>query len=731
MAGKANNVLPATWLRFGAAIGAVGIMIALSALIKRSMHLDVPSVLFIVPVIVAAALGGVMPGLVATAAGELALLYLYTEPANPFQGLNPTQYVNLTAFPIAGILVSLLSGRLMESRRHIGSILGSITDCYLRLDADWHVREVNARAAEYLGRPRREMLGQSLWVLFPWMAASETSRALQQAAARQSRIETELQCNGSWAELHIYPSPRSLVIYFRDISHRKKHEQALRESEEKFRSMAERARALIGIIQGEHFVYTNPYLQEVSGYSREELLTIDLEKLLHPDYRPIVLERARRRQAGEEVPANYEYIMLTRGGEERWVEISLARISLQGRPAIIGIGYDTTERKRIEAQLQHAKESAERANQLKDQFLAALSHELRTPLTPVVMAAESLASDSSLPEAVRRELEMIGRNIELEARLIDDLLDLTRISRGKLELKRQPADAHQLIEHAVDSCCRADSKARTLQLRVQLNAGRHHIDADPARVQQIIWNLMRNAIKFTPAGGAVMLRTRNTRENGQENPPLIIEVSDTGVGIPPERLERIFSPFEQGALEVTRKFGGLGLGLAISRALAELHDGTILAYSAGEGQGSTFTVELPTIPASAAMSDVIPPPPPAVVGPLRILIVEDHESTAQTLAQLLRSSGHEVEVAGMLGEALDLANTRAFDLIISDLGLPDGSGLDLMRQLRSRPNLRGIALSGYGMEEDVRKSLDAGFQEHLTKPINIHAVESAVARVMK
>jgi CheY-like chemotaxis protein len=266
---------------------------------------------------------------------------------------------------------------------------------------------------------------------------------------------------------------------------------------------------------------------------------------------------------------------------------------------------------------------------------------------------------------------------------------------------------------------------------VQLNAGRHHIDADPARVQQIIWNLMRNAIKFTPSGGAVMLRTRNAHDNGQENPPLIIEVSDTGVGIPQERLERIFSPFEQGALEVTRKFGGLGLGLAISRALAELHDGTISAYSAGEGQGSTFTVQLPTIPASAAVRAVTPPLPPTAVRPLRILIVEDHESTARTLAQLLRSSGHEVEVAGMLGEAMDLANTHVFDLVISDLGLPDGSGLELMRQLRSRPNLRGIALSGYGMEEDVRKSLEAGFQEHLTKPLNIHAVESAVARVMK
>ena len=606
MAGKAHIGFSETWLCCGATIGAVLIVIGLSVLVEWSAHVHAPAVLFILPIIIAASVGGVMPGLAAMAAGELALFYFYARPFDQHPALNATEIIQLASYPVVGILVSLLSGSLMQSRQRISSILASITDCYLLLDEGWRVREVNERAAEHLGRPREEMLGQSLWAMVPELAENEAGAALRRAAAQQTQINADVPaCKGNWAELHIYPSPGSLTVYFRDITGRKQIEEAMR----------------------------------------------------------------------------------------------------------------------------HSKEAAENANQFKDQFLAALSHELRTPLTPVLMAADSLASDSALPEAVRREAKMIGRNMQVEARLIDDLLDLTRISRGKLQIKREPIDAHELIRYAVDACCRGDAQAQTLQIGVKLNAPHHHIHADPARVQQIVWNLVRNAIKFTPADGAVVLRTRNAGSTGQDPPRLVIEVSDTGLGIPPERLEHIFNPFEQGGAEITRQFGGLGLGLAISRALAELHSGTITAFSAGEGQGATFTVELPTIPAAEMNHAPRPEAPPAPVRSLRILIVEDHQSTAETLAQLLRSSGHHVEVAGTVADAMRQSE-HELDLVISDLGLPDGSGLDLMRRLKARSGLKGIALSGYGMEEDIRKSLEAGFDEHLTKPINIRTVESALARVM-
>jgi two-component system CheB/CheR fusion protein len=389
---------------------------------------------------------------------------------------------------------------------------------------------------------------------------------------------------------------------------------------------------------------------------------------------------------------------------------------------VMGIARDITERKRVEQELREAKEAAEAANRAKDQFLAMLSHELRTPLTPVLATVTCLEARSDLSPDLRRDITMIRRNVEMEARLIDDLLDLTRVSRGKIELHYEALDAHASLRRALDICQR-DIESNRLELSLCLWAESHHIWADPARMQQVFWNLINNAVKFTGKGGRITLRTFND-EHGR----LVVQVSDTGVGISPELLPQIFNAFEQGEATRQRQFGGLGLGLAISKALVDRHGAELFAESDGPDRGATFTLRIDSVEVAPAAAD-----PPADFARdaggaknLRILLVEDHKDTRMMMASLLRLLGHQVETATCVREALERGDSQEFDLLISDIGLPDGSGLEIMRTLHREQGLRGIALSGYGMEEDIRQSKSAGFEEHLTKPIDLRTLERAI-----
>lgn len=372
-----------------------------------------------------------------------------------------------------------------------------------------------------------------------------------------------------------------------------------------------------------------------------------------------------------------------------------------------------------------ARREAEAASQAKDHFLASLSHELRTPLTPVLLTVAAMEQQPNVPPNLRGDLAIIRDSVQLEARLIDDLLDLTRISRGKLELRLRPTDLHAVLEQVIRTSQSGQPPGQRPSMAYRPQAAQCWVSADPPRLQQIFWNLLRNAMKFTPATGSIEVSTHN--HDGK----VVVEIADTGMGIDPDDLPNIFNAFEQTNRDVTRQFGGLGLGLAITRALVEQHGGAIRAQSAGKGLGATFTVQLacvesPQAPAeSADNSGAQGQETPA----LRILLIEDHQQSATVMRRLLGTFGHTVRHAGTLADARIAAEHEPFDLVISDLGLPDGSGTDLMPDLARQYGLPGIALSGYGMAEDVEKSLASGFAEHLVKPIDLDVLRAAIARV--
>ena len=382
------------------------------------------------------------------------------------------------------------------------------------------------------------------------------------------------------------------------------------------------------------------------------------------------------------------------------------------------------ERRRVEEELQQQKSIVEAANRTKDHFLAMLSHELRTPLTPVISALESLETEPTQTQESKTSLAMIRRNIELETQLIDDLLDFTRITRDKMQLRFIPIDAHQAVSNVVE-ICRAEAKAKSLHVHLNLRAKNCYVTADSAKFQQIIWNLFKNAVKFTPEDGAITISSENPSET-----VFNLSVRDTGIGMEREVMQRIFDPFEQGNRSFEHRFGGLGLGLAISKSLTQAHGGTLTAQSDGSNRGSTFTLSMQALPQAEAVAVSSKTITDTARQAVKILLVDDHHDTCAALEKLLARRGHLVAVTHDIRSAMEAAVRNKFDLLISDIALPDGTGLELMMQLRAISKIPGIAISGFGHNGAIERSLQAGFSEHLIKPIKLDKLEAAIERAL-
>lgn len=471
--------------------------------------------------------------------------------------------------------------------------------------------------------------------------------------------------------------------------------------------------------------FWNRAARTVFGYEASEVLGRSAALLFPPESGPQEALEGELRQARSHGKASDNRWLIARDGRRLWAEGVLTLLEdEEGRAGgFCKLVHDATERYLAAEALRTAKEEADRANQAKDRFLAVLSHELRTPLAPITTAVHVLEKVAQVGERHRDLLPMIRRNVALEARLIDDLLDLTAISAGKVSLQRERVDMHQLTE-AVVAMVRENLQDKDIHLELELAATCPWVDADQARMQQVLWNIIRNAAKFTPAGGRILVRTSSA--DGE----FTLTCTDSGIGIAAEALPRIFRPFEQADAEVAKGYGGLGLGLAIAQGLMSQHGGRILASSDGRGTGSTFTIVLPCALHAPlpAHDDAIAVAPAPSSDRKRVLLVEDNEDAAVALAMCLEEYGYVVHHVATCADALRTARSQEFDAVLTDLGLPDGSGIDVGRALSK--DLPVVALSGYGREQDRLRSAEAGFVAHLVKPADPAEVHAKLTQVL-
>jgi len=607
----------------------------------------------------------------------------------------------------------------------------------------------NLGAERILGYAEGEITGQSAALFFTPedRARGEHERELATAAA-EGRAEDErwhVRRDGTrfWASGVVTPvrgddgALLGFTKVMRDMTERRKIE----EERDRFFKLSVDMLCIAGL--DGYFRRVNPAFGHALGYTEEELLAAPVFDFVHPDDREATRAEYGKLAQGEPT-TNLENRFRCKNGSYRWIGWSYFPVPEEG--LAYGVGRDMTERKRIHEVLTLRAEELEQANRIKDEFLATLSHELRTPLTAMLGWSRLLRS-GQLDEAAReRAVQIIERNAEAQSKLIEDLLDVSRIITGKLRLEVQPVALAPVIETAVNGL-RPAAEAKRLRLESALDPAAGPVTGDPARLQQVVTNLLSNAIKFTPEGGRVEVRLE--RSEAQSGARARIVVSDTGVGIGPDALPHIFERFHQADSSNTRAHGGLGLGLAIVRHLVESQGGSVSAESKGEGLGSVFTVELPLTTAPAPTPARGRPElfteqartgvgegetfgDPLALEGVRVLLVEDERDTRELLKTILERCGAEVTEAASAAEALAALEGMRPDVIVSDIGMPGENGYELIKKIRARTAERGgrvpaVALTAYVGTKDRRRALLAGFHTHLAKPVEPDELLAVVA----
>ncbi len=620
--------------------------------------------------------------------------------------------------------------RLVESVRDYAIFL---------LDTEGRVASWNTGAKRLKQYAAEEIIGQHFSKFYPAedIAAGKPKRELEIAAA-EGRVEDEgwrLRKDGTrfWANVVITAiyDPDGTLIGFgkvtRDLTERRQAEERLRANEEQFRLLVERVEeyAIYLLDPTGRVMSWNSGAEKIKQFSAEEIIGKHFACFYTAED-----VAAGRPQHNLEMAARLGHIRdhglrVRRDGSTFYADVVITALrgktgTLRGFSKVTRDLSDQVRTREIESE----KMAAVKANAAKDEFLAKLSHELRTPLTPALAAASFMAENlSELPEKFTSDVQLIRRNVQLEARLIDDLLDLTRISTGKIELHQQRVDAHAIVRDAL-IMARSDIHRKGISVTTNWDAEDHYIWADPVRIEQVFWNLISNAVKFTAPSGEVTIQTWNDDDNFQ------FAITDTGIGIEPGKQESLFNAFEQGERGTARQFGGLGLGLAICKNLVELHDGSISISSRGRGFGTTATVSFKVNRDASVTPRTNDHGGETRARRLRILLVEDHDDTRRVLARLLTHFGYEVSLASTVEEALGTVHSQPVDAILSDIGLPDGTGYEVMSKAKSaRDTLKGVALTGYGMSEDVRRSKEAGFDFHLTKPVDVAELRTVLRKL--
>ena len=633
--------------------------------------------------------------------------------------------------------------RAEEERRELEtrftSLVKNIKDhAIFTMDPAGHVTSWNIEAGRILGYSEGEVLGRHFSMFFTpedlrgCLPEWELRTAREKGRAEDERWHARKNGEHFWALGIVTPTQDAngqhtgFSKIMRDMTDRKQAEDKARFHAHLLDTVGQ---AVITTDTDGKIIYWNRFAETLYGWSKDEALGRDISAtVVGAEAAAQAAEIMGRLQAAESWSG--EFMVQRRDGTNFPVWVTDTPVLEAGGrlQAIIGISSDITERKNLEEQLRQRMGELAEADRCKDEFLAMLAHELRNPLAPIRNALHVVQlRGQERRQDVRHAWDMIERQVENLIRLVDDLLDMSRISLGKINLQKEPVDVAILVSRAVESS-RPIIDARKHELNITLPDEPMVVDADPIRMAQVLWNLLNNAAKYTPEGGCIWLTV------GKEDGECVVRVRDTGMGIPQEILPKVFDLFTQAERTLDRAEGGLGIGLTLVRRLTEMHNGTVQAFSAGPGQGSEFVVRLPFL-------EDLPP----AVGPMhksdnnkrfkaslvrRILVVDDNRDSANSLAMLLRLVGHEARTAHDGREALIVAATYQPELILLDIGLPGMDGFAVARHLRLQPELAGVvlvALTGYGSEEDRRQSAAAGFDHHMVKPVHFDALKELLS----
>ncbi|HEY9652980.1 MAG TPA: ATP-binding protein, partial [Coleofasciculaceae cyanobacterium] len=600
-----------------------------------------------------------------------------------------------------------------------------------------------------------EVLGKNFWAVCPeWISSpfyQQCQRSLGQSAP--IRFEQFLGLPDAWFEISLYPTSSGVTVYLQSIAERKQLESALQldncaqdlsspplasvhHQEQSWKALLDHSPDVISRLDRNlRYVYTNRAIEQVTGLRPAAFIgkthaELGLSEQSSPRWDRTLLLAF---ETGEEQFLEFEF--LTPFGLRVYQSRVVPEMNAQGTADyVLVVSRDVTEIKQVEKKRlqlireQTARAEAERANRIKDEFLAVLSHELRSPLNPILGWARLLRTRPHDTTTLNRALEIIERNARIQTQLIEDLLDVSRILRGKITLKECSVDLSAIATSAIETVqLAAEAKGVVIHPCYEANVGK--VLGDPDRLQQVIWNLLSNAVKFTPLGGRIEIRLEQAGSQAQ------ITVIDNGIGIAPNFLPHVFDYFRQADSSTTRSVGGLGLGLAIVRYLVELHGGMVTAESPGEGQGARFTVKLPIL--NVPLNDEQQPQSPIQLSTLeriRVLVVDDEADSREFIAFVLEQQGAIAKTVESASEALQVFSQFRPDVLISDIGMPETNGYMLMRQIRALDdthNVIAIALTAYASEDDQQQAYQAGFQRHVAKPIEPEKLVAIVANLVE
>ncbi|HEX8456527.1 MAG TPA: PAS domain S-box protein [Pyrinomonadaceae bacterium] len=639
--------------------------------------------------------------------------------------------------------------RLGESEERYRTLFTSIDEGFCVLEmlfderdtpVDYRFLELNPAFEKLTGIPASEALGgKTVRQIIPNLEEHwfETYGRVAQTG-EPNRFVNGSEAMNRWFDVYAFrigqPEERKVALLFNNITERRRTEHALGESQERLRTAMNAAQIYSWEMNlTTRQIHWSENVERIIGFPLPADFESNLE-LIHPEDRE---QTAREILTAAESGRVYESefrLVDPSSGRVVWVRGQgvITRSEADGQARFAGITQNITERKRAEEERERLLREAQEANRIKDEFLATLSHELRTPLTAILGWSRLLQTGDFDEAARRRALSTIERNAQAQTQLIDDLLDTSRIITGKLRLEMRVVDPAAVVAAAVETA-RPAAEAKDIRLQTAFDTHSAPISGDPDRLQQVVWNLLSNAIKFTPVGGRVEVSLERAASHVR------ISVSDTGRGIAPEFLPHVFDRFRQADQTTTRTHGGLGLGLAIVRQLVELHGGSVRVESAGEGQGTTFTVALPLVPferhepaAAGAQATANEQTCPPELANLRVLVVDDEADTRELVAAVLASCGAHVIQAATAAEAFEQLERARPDVLISDIGMPEEDGYELLGRIRELPPERGgaipaAALTAYARTEDRVRALRSGFQMHVPKPVEPAELITVVA----